>query len=93
VDLIPESQLNLRTVTADPIGEIIRSSTVMREMTLVVRTRLIAELIIKIDELEEQGEKTFSRNMMLGIGSSFSMAAAIASTGALAPGCWHLPVR
>jgi hypothetical protein len=85
MDLIPESQLNLRTVTADPIGEIIRSSTVMREMTLVVRTRLIAELIIKIDELEDQGEKTFSRNMMLGIGSSFSMAAAIASTGALAP--------
>jgi len=85
MDLIPESDLNLRNVTADPIGEIIRSSTVIREMNLGVRTRLIAELIVKIDELEDQGEKTFSRNMMLGIGSSFSMAAAIASTGALAP--------
>jgi len=85
MDLIPESELNLRNVTADPIGEIIRSSTVIREMNLGVRTRLIAELIVKIDELEDQGDKTFSRNMMLGIGSSFSMAAAIASTGALAP--------
>jgi hypothetical protein len=54
-------------------------------MNLSVRTRLIAELITKIDELETQGESTFSRNMMLGIGSSFSMAAAIASSGAFAP--------
>lgn len=82
MDLIPDVQLPL---TNDPVGEIVRSSSVMREMTLPVRTRLIAELISKIEELDNQGENTFSRNMMLGIGSTFSMAAAVACTNALAP--------
>lgn len=85
MDLIPEQELQLQAVTSDPIGEIIRASTVMRDMNLQVRTRLIAELIAKIKELDTQGENTFSRNMMLGIGSSFSMAAAIASSSAFPP--------
>lgn len=79
-----EIELN-KQFTSNPIAEVVRGAMMVRDMPLSVRIEFLAELIQKLNKLHEQGEETFGRNTFMGIGSSFAMAAAVATSSALNP--------
>lgn len=83
---IPEREIELnQQFTSNPISNIVHGALMVRDMPLKARVEFLAELIQKLDRLHDQGEETFGRNTFMGIGSSFAMAAAVATSSALNP--------
>lgn len=85
MDLIPAKQIDPGAIAADPIATIIEASTVVRDMNLSVRARFLAELEMKIEELQQQAESQYTHNTMYGIGATFATLMTLATAGTFVP--------
>ena len=85
MDLIPAEQIDPGAIAADPIATIIKASTVVRDMNLSVRARFLAELITKIEEVQQQAESQYASNTMFGIGAAFATLMTLATAGTFVP--------
>lgn len=85
MDLIQAEQIDPGAIAADPIATIIKASAVLRDMNLSVRARFLAELVVKIEELQQQAESQYASNTMLGIGATFATLMTLATAGTFVP--------